>query len=217
MKIKVCGLKFPENIEAVLSLPVEFIGLIFYPKSPRFAESPALEKWLNKHASKFEQVSKVGVFVNAEIEQVLNAVHDYQLDFVQLHGNESPEYCQELKQYWDISSLRHAKIIKAFGVDEHFDFAETQAYARWCAYFLFDTPGPQHGGSGVVFDWSLLQNYEGVTPFFLSGGIDEDSAKAIRKLKLPSLVGIDLNSRFETEPGVKDVEKIKRFLEGLAG
>lgn len=215
MKIKVCGMKEPENITQLLELPVDFIGFIFYEQSPRYAGNPKFESWVNKNKPLFEKVKKVGVFVNAEIERILNAVHDYELDFVQLHGNESPEYCRELKQYWEISTLHHAKIIKAFAVDKEFDFQETKAYEGWCAYFLFDTKSPQHGGSGVAFDWSLLQQYTGITPFFLSGGISEDDIAAIRQLKVPALYGVDLNSRFETAPGVKDVEKLKDFMEQL--
>jgi len=208
-------MKEPENITQLLELPVDFIGFIFYEQSPRYAGNPKFESWVNKNKPLFEKVKKVGVFVNAEIERILNAVHDYELDFVQLHGNESPEYCRELKQYWEISTLHHAKIIKAFAVDKEFDFQETKAYEGWCAYFLFDTKSPQHGGSGVAFDWSLLQQYTGITPFFLSGGISEDDIAAIRQLKVPALYGVDLNSRFETAPGVKDVEKLKDFMEQL--
>lgn len=215
MKIKVCGMKEPENITQLLELPVDFIGFIFYERSPRYADNPKFENWVHKNRQMFGKVKKVGVFVNAEIERILNAVHDYQLDYVQLHGNESPEYCQELKQYWDISTLHQAKIIKAFAVDGQFDFEETKAYQGWCTYFLFDTKNEQHGGSGVAFDWSLLQQYTGITPFFLSGGISENSLDAIRQLKCPALYGLDLNSRFEAAPGVKDVGKLKNFMQQL--
>ena len=216
MKIKVCGMKEPENITQLLELPVDFIGFIFYDRSPRYADNPKFESWVNKNRPLFEKTKKVGVFVNAEIERILNAVHDYELDFVQLHGNESPEYCRELKQYWDISTLHQAQIIKAFAVDKEFEFEETQDYEGWCAYFLFDTKSLQHGGSGVAFDWSLLQQYTGITPFFLSGGIGEDDIAALKQLKIPTLYGVDLNSRFETAPGVKDVGKLKGFIAELA-
>lgn len=208
-------MKEPENIAQLLELPVDFIGFIFYERSPRYADSPKFESWVHKNRPLFEKVKKVGVFVNAEIERILNAVHDYQLDYVQLHGNESPEYCRELKQYWDISTLHQAKIIKAFSIDDAFDFQETQEYQGWCAYFLFDTKSLLHGGSGTAFDWSLLQRYTGITPFFLSGGIGEESIDAIRQLKMPALYGVDLNSRFETTPGVKDIGKLKDFMEEL--
>ncbi len=215
--MKVCGMREPENISQVLALPLDYMGFVFYEKSPRFADSPGLESWVHKNDHLFASVKKVGVFVNAEIERVLNIVHDYQLDYVQLHGNESPEYCSELKQYWSISTLHPAKIIKAFAVDEHFDFEETRQYEGWCAYFLFDTKTPEHGGSGKTFDWSLLQQYSGITPFFLSGGIGVEAAESIRQLKIPALYGVDVNSRFETAPGVKDVEKLKEFMAQFGG
>lgn len=211
MKIKICGLRQPENIAAIARLPVDYLGFIFYPESPRYVSGDKLPKWLRASAGNIPQ-QRVGVFVNAEIDQVLNAVHDYQLDYVQLHGNESPAYCQELNLLWTVNTVRSARLIKAFSVDEDFDFDTTASYAAYCPYFLFDTRGPEKGGTGRQFNWQLLQQYEGVTPFFLSGGIGPDDAAAIRRFQHPQLHGIDLNSRFESEPGIKDTAALHEFL-----
>ncbi|MCB0375732.1 MAG: phosphoribosylanthranilate isomerase, partial [Sinomicrobium sp.] len=117
MKIKVCGLKDPSNIAKIVQLPIDMIGFILFPGSPRFVgKKNGLPQWLEKNEEELEGIAKVGVFVNAEVDQILNAVHDYRLDFVQLHGDESPEYCRELQTYWTISSMRSARIIKAFRV-----------------------------------------------------------------------------------------------------
>ena len=216
MRIKVCGMREPENTKALAQLAVDYIGFIFYKNSPRYVGEETLIGFLEDNKMLLLNLTRVGVFVNAEIEYVLNKVHDYKLDFVQLHGDESPEYCMELQSYWDISTMRRAQLIKAFGVDENFDFEATEAYERSCSMFLFDTKaGKQYGGTGPRFDWSVLQDYQGNHPFLLSGGIDEDTADQIKHLDIPQLHGIDLNSKFETEPGLKDIDKIKRFLEKL--
>ncbi len=215
MKVKVCGLRDPENIEALAKLPIDFMGFIFYKKSPRNVTGDKLEKWLHKNGAVLGNIKRVGVFVNAEIEEILNRVHDFGLDYVQLHGNESPGYCREIQSFWAASTLKNARFIKAFAVDAEFDFEQTRAYEGICSLFLFDTKTPQHGGSGVSFDWNLLEKYKGNTPFLLSGGIDEGDAEAIKQLNIPQLYGVDVNSRFEVQPGVKDVEKLGRFLEKL--
>ncbi|HMN90382.1 MAG TPA: phosphoribosylanthranilate isomerase [Saprospiraceae bacterium] len=215
MKIKVCGLNDPVNIESLAYLPIDFMGFIFYKKSPRHVRDGNFRTWIAGSKNVFGKVKRVGVFVNAEIEEILNKVHDFELDYVQLHGEESPEYCREIESFWAASTLRRARFIKAFAVDADFDFARTRAYEGICSLFLFDTKTPQHGGSGVRFDWQLLEKYRGHTPFLLSGGIDEGDAMAIKALDFPQLYGVDVNSRFEIKPGVKDVDKVKRFLEAL--
>ncbi len=215
MKVKVCGMRAADNIKGILELPVDLIGFIFYSKSSRYARNTGLDKWITKNADLFEEVRKVGVFVNAEVEEILNTVHDYQLDYVQLHGNESAEYCRELSLLWQVSSVRKARMIKAFAIDESFDFSSTEPYASFCSYFLFDTKGKNPGGNGFTFNWSLLEKYEGVTPFFLSGGIGPDMAAEINAVDFPQLSGIDLNSRFEIGPGLKDIEKLKTFLQQI--
>ncbi|NJC25307.1 phosphoribosylanthranilate isomerase [Neolewinella antarctica] len=216
MQRKVCGLTQPDNIEAVLGLGVDYVGFIFYSKSKRYAESPVLKKWVAEHQDLFADVAKVGVFVNAEVDYVLNTVHDYELDYVQLHGAESPGYCQELKLLWSVNTLRGAKIVKAFSVDQNFNFATTLAYASSCAFFVFDTGGQaDHGGTGVKWDWDKLREYEGTTPFLLSGGIGPADAAKINVIDHQQLLGVDVNSRFEVSPGNKDVDALSVFLAEL--
>ncbi len=215
MKVKVCGLRSPENILAVSALSVDWLGFIFYQKSPRFVgKKTGLDTWLTENRDRIPQ-KRFGVFVNAGVNTILNAVHDYELDFVQLHGNESPGFCSELQMLWKASSARSADLVKAFTVDGEFDFKETQAYTPFCRYFLFDTPGPGYGGTGRQFDWNLLTEYEGATPFILSGGIGPDSAGKLLELQMPQMSGIDINSKFELEPGIKDLGLIRQFLQTL--
>ena len=212
MKIKVCGLRDPDNIAAVAKLPVDYLGFLFYPKSPRFVEGETLLNWLERNKKLIAGIPRVGVFVNAEIDYILNVVHDYELNYVQLHGNESPTYCQELNLLWTVSSMHKARLIKAFSVDEDFRFSSTDAYAPHCPLFLFDTRSAKPGGSGRQWDWSLLDRYHGVTPFLLSGGIGPEDAERVRAVRRPQFHGIDLNSRFEMAPGVKDVAVLEVFL-----
>lgn len=215
MKLKVCGLRDPDNIMALSKLPIDLMGFIFYKDSPRYASDPALIKWLDENREALAHIQNVGVFVNAAIEYVLNKVHDYQLDFVQLHGDESAEYCREIQSYWDISTMRRARLIKAFAVDEQFDFSETKPYETSCSLFLFDTKSGNYGGSGKQFNWELLQNYQGNTPFLLSGGIDENAVAKIRALSFNQLYGVDINSKFEIEPGLKEADKVAQFAQNL--
>ncbi len=213
MKVKVCGMREPDNITALLELPVDMLGFIFHPASPRFVgERDDLPAWIAQHEDLFGHVRRVGVFVNAEIDDILNATHDYALHYVQLHGAEPPEYLAELQRFWNMSSFRKAGLIKAFGVDAQFDAGLTQAYEPYCAYFLFDTKTPKHGGSGKSFEWRLLESYTGSIPFLLSGGIEEESLPALRAWSHPRWVGVDINSRFETSPGQKDPVRIERFI-----
>ncbi len=215
MKIKVCGLSVEENIGALKQLPIDFFGFIFYESSKRYVGRKNNLSTLLLDKTWNSTIKKVGVFVDAEIEQVLHCVHDYHLDYVQLHGKESPEYCNELHQIWNFSSLRKAKIIKAFAIGDATDFSVVNAYQTHCQLFIFDTKGEMPGGNGVTFDWSLLKHYQGITPFLLSGGIKEDSVEAIRQLQIPQLVGVDINSKFEIEPALKDVNKIASFIHQL--
>lgn len=196
--IKVCGMTEAENIRNVEQLGVDMIGFIFYPKSPRhLCEMP---EYLPVHAK------RVGVFVNESKEDILMYADRFALNYIQLHGNESPEYCRSLR-----SNGLH--LIKAFSISQPKDLTEVSAYKGLCDYYLFDTKTPQYGGSGNQFDWSLLNRcYNGTTPFLLSGGINPYSAKAILEFQHPQLAGVDINSRFETSPGIKDVERIERFL-----
>lgn len=214
MHIKVCGLREPENILAVAQLPVDWLGFIFYAKSPR-AVKPKLAAWLQEKEVALSGQKRVGVFVNAEIDEVLNAVHDFQLDLVQLHGDESPEYCQLIRNLMETTSMRKAQLMKAFQVGEAFNFDQVYPYAAHCAYVLFDTKGKNYGGNGEQFNWELLQQYQGVTPFLLSGGIGPEDAETVRAFRHPQLYGIDLNSKFESAPGIKDTVLLKHFLESV--
>jgi phosphoribosylanthranilate isomerase len=197
MFVKVCGMKDALQIEQ-LDEVAAFIGFIFYEKSPRYVE---VTRDL-KHAQ------KVGVFVNAPIEDVQSKIQKHRLDYVQLHGNESPEYCKT------ISSI--ALVIKAFGIDTITDFKATLAYSEIADYFLFDTKTSAHGGSGKKFDWQLLHAYSGKNPFILSGGICPDSLDAILEINHPQLAGIDLNSGFELSPANKDIHTLKTFIDALS-
>jgi phosphoribosylanthranilate isomerase len=191
------------NIAEVSMLRPDYIGFIFYERSPRYAGC------LNHTAvieSLFPSTLSVGVFVNATIENIVETAEHYRLDVIQLHGNETPEYCAEL------SVKYKCKIIKAFGIKSGDDFANMSEYEYFCDYFLFDTKTDLYGGSGNKFDHDLLINYKGKTPFFISGGITLDDVVSIRDNRHESCIGIDVNSGFEISPGLKDVAKIKKLL-----
>lgn len=202
MKIKVCGMRHPQNIEALGNLPVNFMGLIFYPNSPRFAGDLLPEELLVLLP---DHIRKVGVFVNADLDYLLETAEKYGFHYIQFHGNESVEFIRKVK-----SSLK-VKTIKAFNVAKAEDFEATEAYSGEVDYFLFDTKTDQHGGSGKKFDWEILKAYQGETPFFLSGGIASEDASALKSLNHPKLFAIDINSKFELEPGLKDISKIDHF------
>lgn len=215
MKVKICGLRDRANIEDLKKLPIDFMGFIFYPNSPRDVSQDEELKNILDDDHWNSEIKKVGVFVNMQIHDILHYVHDYHLDFVQLHGNESPEYCRELNSLWSISTVKSAKIIKSFSIESAEDFEDIHQYERHCAYFLFDTKGKSPGGNGVTFDWNLLENYKGITPFLLSGGIGEEHAQTIKTIQVPQFSGIDINSKFESKPALKNVKNIKKFLQAL--
>lgn len=204
MKIKVCGMKYLENMQQVAALQPDYLGFIFYPKSPRNFESeiPEID----------ESIKKTGVFVNASIGFVVEKVNQYGFKAVQLHGSESVEYCQELNSH-DLD----IELFKVFSIKDEFDFSVLSAYEPFVNYFLFDTKGKDKGGNGYTFDWSVLKTYPSSKPFILSGGIGVDEVekvKEILKTDLP-IHALDINSRFEVEPGLKDVELLKRFFEEI--
>ena len=211
MVVKVCGMREPENVAQLAQLRTDMIGLIFYEKSSRFVEAQgpqvALQAPIFAHSG-FLQIPKVGVFVDAPLDYVLEKVGQYGLSYVQLHGKENLFYCQKLRK-------RGLRLLKAFSIDEKFNFNLTSAYEYLCDYFLFDTKGAQPGGNGVPFNWALLEQYQGTTPFLLSGGIGPESVKALRQFKHPQWAGLDLNSRFEVEPGRKEIWLLHRFIEDL--
>ncbi|MFA5297742.1 MAG: phosphoribosylanthranilate isomerase [Lutibacter sp.] len=197
MKIKVCGMRDSKNISELMTLKPDFIGFIFYDKSLRnVTDFPQIEIPLS--------TKKVGVFVNETIEHIVKKVNQYQLDFVQLHGKETITYCEKL-------ALQKIKTIKAFSVDEQFDFSVVKPFEKHVSLFLFDTKGKNYGGNGIKFNWDLLQKYKGKTPFLLSGGITKNEVEEIKKFKHPAFLGIDINSGFEIEPGLKNTDEIKEF------
>lgn len=193
-------MKYPENIQELVTLPIDYMGLIFYEKSPRYVSQLDLLDLLNSTHS----IERVGVFVNENIEIIRQKAKEYHLSFAQLHGNESPEFCKELSQF--------VNIIKAFSVADESDLEKTKDYENLCSYFLFDTKTSQYGGSGQKFDWTALDAYEGSTPFLLSGGISVNDVEAIRAIKHPRFEGVDLNSCFETQPGLKNINLLKQFI-----
>ena len=198
--LKVCGMRDPQNIDAVIAAGADLIGLIFYEKSKRNIDAEAGERLVKN----LPPVKKVGVFVNEQPKVVRNRIVVFALDFVQLHGEESVEYCENLRD-------TGVKIIKVFSVGSDFNFPETEKYEAVADYFLFDTKGKQRGGNGVKFDWNILQNYRGKIPFLLSGGIGEEDAEAVRDFEHPLFLGVDVNSGFETEAGRKDARAVGRF------
>ena len=212
MKIKVCGLRRRADVETLSALPVDLLGLIFYGGSPRHVDEAAGAALGDASELLGDRQELVGVFVNAEVNEILQKVAAYRLAYAQLHGDESADYCASLKQVWP--SL---KVIKAFAVDADFDFDRTADYERHVDYFLFDTKGQQRGGTGERFDWSLLKKYQGFRQFFVSGGIGPGDVEAVRRLNFPQLAGIDVNSGFETAPGEKDLAALESFVRAVKG
>lgn len=200
-------MKYPENIQDVAKLQPDYLGFIFYEKSSRFFDGdiPKIDK----------SIKKTGVFVDATLAYILEKVSKYDLQAVQLHGNESPEYCLKLMQ-----QIGGVEIIKVFSIKDSFDFGVLEQYEAVCDYFLFDTKGKLPGGNGYAFDWRILANYPSKKPFFLSGGIGlEEQENLMSFLRIPIAIGkesrycyaIDVNSKFEIKPGLKDIEKLKEF------
>jgi phosphoribosylanthranilate isomerase len=202
MELKVCGMQEPENIQRLLSeVKPDWMGLIFYPKSPRYVQ--------DELASRISAVAakKVGVFVNETLEEILKKIELFKLSAVQLHGRETAGFVRELRQNTEV------EIWKVVSVAEQIDWESLSGYVPFVSKFLFDTATAAHGGSGRKFDWTVLESYPFKTGFLLSGGVDEESAPAVFALaqKIPQLQGVDLNSRFEDAPGIKNIEKLKNF------
>lgn len=246
MFIKVCGLREAENIRRIVRLDIDWIGFIFYPRSPRYmlsalpagrandqepfisdlfaagyeehSVSPAPHQPAFPSGNKESLVSptnraclvspaprRVGVFVDESEERIRELAGAFRLDYLQLHGHETPDECYALQK-------RGYSIIKAFSVSSVADLSRTEEYEGRADYFLFDTRCEGYGGSGRRFDWNLLSAYTGETPFLLSGGIGPDSLDALRAFRHPRLAGIDLNSAFESSPGRKDIDKLAHFI-----
>ncbi|WP_343563539.1 phosphoribosylanthranilate isomerase [Sphingobacterium sp.] len=204
VKIKVCGMKHPDNIAAVTALDVQYIGFIFYEKSKRFVGDTGRE-----YIKGVKGVAKVGVFVNASLTEICHKIDEFNLNAVQLHGDESPQFCEELKQHTAVT------VIKAFGIDQDFDWSVLDAYVGAVDFFLFDTKSSSYGGTGMRFDWSLLQQYKLEYPYFLSGGLDADSVQDALQANDPRLYALDLNSKFEVEPGLKDIDLLARSINSI--
>lgn len=188
------------NISELLKLQPDYMGFIFYGKSKRDATDCLETQLLNSFPSSTE---KVGVFVNADLGFVKEKVAQFGLGLIQLHGDESPEYCADLK-------ANGVKVMKVFSVGESFDFDQLEAYKPYVDFFLFDTKGKERGGNGELFNWELLNEYDGAIPYFLSGGIDLENIESLSDLKVQPYA-IDVNSKFEIEPGLKDVERLKEL------
>lgn len=200
IQLKVCGMKYPENIKSVASLQPDYLGFIFYEKSARNFndEIPEISK----------SIKKVGVFVDAELSFVTEKIKTHDLQAVQLHGHESPEYCKHLNS-------EDVEIIKVFSIKNRFNFDTLKPYEKVCDYYLFDTKGELPGGNGYAFNWNVLKKYPSTKPYFLSGGIgldDVDNIKAfIESDPSKYCYVIDVNSKFEIEPGLKNIEFLKAF------
>lgn len=204
LKIKVCGMRDEENIRSLIELNPDYIGFILYPGSKRY---PGDDYTLNIDIP--DKIQRVGVFANALIPEIFSWINRLNLQLVQLHGNESPEYCFELKKM-DI------RIIKSFGIDNDFDFSVLEPYLSCCDFFLFDTKTDLHGGSGIQFNWNILKSYNANIPVFLSGGIGPDDTEIILNYKnIVNIYGIDINSRFEIQPGLKNIVALKSFFQNL--
>lgn len=204
-------MKYEDNMKAVSALQPDYLGFIFYRKSSRFFDTviPEIPK----------EVKKTGVFVNASIEEVIKKTTLYDLQAIQLHGNESPEFCNELKTNISTSLNVPIEIIKVFSIKDEFNFETLKPYESYVDYFLFDTKGKLPGGNGVTFDWKVLENYPSTKPFFLSGGIGLETITKLNdfmKSKASNYCyALDVNSKFEIVPGLKNIEDLKEFKEKI--
>lgn len=207
MNIKVCGITEMKQLQQLDGLDIDFAGLIFFKDSPRYVG----EKLSKKDVKKADfDLKKTGVFVNPEMIEVLDAIDEYGLDVVQLHGDESPEMCEDLSS--------EVEVIKAFRISGTEDIDKlVEPYDDVCDYYLFDSGGLKEsfGGTGKKFDWNILTEAKIEKPFFLSGGIGPEDAMNLKAFKHPDKFGVDINSRFEIEPGIKDMSKILHFKVGL--
>ncbi|WP_178983761.1 phosphoribosylanthranilate isomerase [Winogradskyella helgolandensis] len=203
MKLKVCGMKYKDNIQAVANLQPDYLGFIFYDKSARHFDTtiPELPK----------TIKKVGVFVDEELETVQEIIKKFNLQAVQLHGHESPEYC---------AAINEVEVIKVFSIKDEFNFEVLQPFEDVCDYFLFDTKGKLPGGNGYTFNWNVLEQYPSTKPYFLSGGIGVDEIEKIKHFKESPAskycYAIDVNSKFEIEPGLKNIKELEKFITHLS-
>lgn len=202
IKVKVCGMRDAKNIEEISAGGPDMLGFIFHPGSARYVgeqPDPSLFRIAGKG------ILTTGVFVDVQPETILEVVRRYSLNQIQLHGRESIHECGMLR-------AAGYSVIKAFALSRDFDFGELASFVPVCDYFLFDTPTTKHGGSGLKFQWELLEKYRLEKPFFLSGGIGPQDARMILDLHHPALYAVDINSKFELSPGIKDIRKVKQFI-----
>lgn len=198
-------MKDTANIEQLVQLDIDWMGMIFYPQSPRFITSPP-----QVETRLFQKITKVGVFVNANNREIISTVNRFSLDIIQLHGNESVQQITALR-----SENPRTKIIKAFSILHEGDLNKVQQYETAVDYALLDTKTHKYGGSGEKFDWSIINHYQSELPFILSGGIDIDDTHAIKSIQHSKLAGIDINSRFEISPGIKNISKIQELIQKI--
>ena len=199
----------PQQVNALDELGVTFAGFIFYPRSPRYMVQKMSPEKLRQIKGK---IIKVGVFVNPTYEELMKTVEDYRLDMVQLHGDETPKFCDKIADY--------ISVIKAFRLSDNDSIVHmTQSYTEVCDFFMFDTLGVGYGGTGKKFDWTILQQSVPLKPYFLSGGIEPGDEKKLEEfISTPAgekLFAVDINTKFEIGPGVKDVNSVKKFAENL--
>lgn len=199
--VKVCGMKEEQNILQLLELPIQYIGHIFYRKSARYVGDLANITIANG-------IKKAGVFVNSDFDEIIKAAERFNLNSIQLHGHEPLELATVLK-------AKDFEVIKAFGIDEDFDWKQLEPYIGHVDYFLFDSKSPAYGGTGVTFNWQKLKEYPFETPYFLSGGLSLENLQEAVNFEDNKLIGLDLNSKFEIEPGLKDIEKLKLALKTI--
>lgn len=202
LEIKICGNKERDNLKEVCSLNPDYVGFVFYNKSQRYVSKPDQIIKLEHCKAK-----RVGVFVNANEQEIRRTVIEFKLDIAQLHGDETPEFMAKINDF--------IPVFKAFQINNNFNFNKLSNYLSACNRFLFDTTSTHYGGSGKKFDWNLLDSYKYEVPFILSGGIEENDVDQIMKIKNSMLAGVDLNSKFEIRPGVKDIGKLSSFIKQL--
>ncbi|WP_142686155.1 phosphoribosylanthranilate isomerase [Chitinophaga polysaccharea] len=205
MRIKVCGITRINDLQGLLDNEVDYAGFIFYERSPRFAGNKIDARSVRETTG----ITKVGVFVNAPLEQIQRTVNDYGLDLVQLHGDETPEFCAAVRAF--------IPVVKAFRIGDNVNWqTEVAPFIPATDYFLFDTASVKgYGGTGEKFNWELLQTYPFDQPFFLSGGITPEQGTEIREMQIPALFAADVNSRFEDSPGVKNLALVKQFVKQI--
>jgi phosphoribosylanthranilate isomerase len=204
MKIKICGMKYQQNVNDISALPIDYMGFIFYPSSPRFVGE--LDRNILNNIP--NHIQKVAVFVNSSVGEICSIVEQYQFDLVQLHGKESVEDCKYLYE-------QKINVIKAFSINEKFSFSNIESYTPFCNYFLFDTATNLYGGSGKQFNWNLLENYNYDTPFFISGGIGLSNIESALQFKHSKLFALDINSKIEDSAAFKNIDQAKKIIQKI--